>query len=255
MNKKLTTKIISADKLIYLPSIDSTNAELKRQAAQGAEEGTVVWAEQQQAGRGRLERTWSSSEKGIACSVLLTPPELQLAPRYSFVTAVAVAEGIAKVTGLTPGLKWPNDILLGGKKVCGILLELQGKHLIIGFGVNVNQEKDDFPPEIQEKAISLAMELGQAVDKELLLAEILNALEANHFLLLQEGFTAIIKKWTESCSILGAEVVISGAGEDKISGKVLGLRDDGALLLKTAAGEKAIISGDVSLRGKDKQYI
>ncbi|MBR6755788.1 MAG: biotin--[Peptococcaceae bacterium] len=255
MDKKLTTKIITADKVIHLSSIDSTNAELKRQLERGAVEGTVVWAECQEAGRGRLDRSWVSSEKGIACSVLLTPTELQQASRYAFVTAVAVAEGITKVTGMVTGLKWPNDVLLGQKKVCGILLELCGKQLVIGFGVNVNQEKEDFPLEIQQKATSLALELGRKVDKELLLAEILNALEANHFLLQQKGFAIIARKWTELCAILDAEVVVSGGGQTEISGRVLGLGEDGALLLQTEAGKKAIISGDVSLRGKDKEYI
>lgn len=256
VKEKLQTEIFSVERLIYLKSIDSTNAELKRRIVEGAVSGTVVWAEEQTAGRGRLDRKWSSAaEKGIACSVLLECSDIQNAFQYSFVTAVAVAEGIAKTTGLAPQLKWPNDVLLAKKKVCGILLELTGQYLIIGFGLNVNQKQEDFPEDLKEKAVSLALLMDCDLAREEILAEILNSLERNHLLMQQRGFKAIAEKWTQLCAIIGADVIVSGAGQTVLEGTVLGLREDGALLLQTEKGAEAIISGDVSLRGKNTNYI
>lgn len=255
LKEKLAGNYFIDAQFIYLATTDSTNAEMKRRIPDGITEGTVIWAEKQEAGRGRLGRSWSSSAHSIACSICMRPTNLQTAAQYSFVTAVAVAEGIAKITALTPQLKWPNDVLIGRKKVCGILLELAGTELIIGIGININQELADFPADIQAKATSLALETGFKVERELVLAEILSAFAANHQLLEQEGFAVIAQKWTKLCAIIGEEVSVNGVGQQEIKGTVLGLREDGALLLQTAQGEKAILSGDVSLRGIGKEYI
>lgn len=253
---------LTADAIHYLDSIDSTNSEAKRLALAGAREGTVVLAEVQTAGKGRLGRSWTSSgQKGIWCSVLLTPPvNIAQVGQYSFVAAVAVAEGIAAATGLPVEIKWPNDVLINRKKVCGVLLELvaeleQVDTLIVGFGVNVNQELADFPEEVQHKATSLAILSGKRVNRVEVLSKILNALQENYQLMEQEGFEPIRQKWLQRCCLLGQEVVISGNGRQIMEGILAGLRADGALLLETAEGQQAILSGDVSLRSPGSQYV
>ena len=225
--------------MIYLPSIDSTNAELKRQAAQGAEEGTVVWAEQQQAGRGRLERTWSSSEKGIACSVLLTPPELQLAPRYSFVTAVAVAEGIAKVTGLTPGLKWPNDIYVGKEKLCGVLISTKFRgatfnSAVIGIGFNVNQTlfSRDIPNPTSLKIIT-----GRDYDLDAVLNGLLIKIDMWYEVLKIGNFDRLDSVYIENFLYLGQERDYYYK-EKPLRATIIGVEKNGFLRIKSLDNEE-----------------
>ncbi len=242
-------------------SIDSTSLEAKRLLQQNYGHGTVVAAETQTAGKGRLGRVWDSAKgAGIWFSVVLQPRlAMEQMSLYSFVAAVAVAEAIHDVTGLTAQVKWPNDVLVNGKKVCGILLEMvaernQPVRIIIGIGINANQKQSDFPEEVREKAISLAMAAGHVIEREPVLDAVLHRLAYYSEQLEQNGFADIRNRWTELSCIGGKAVQILQHGNVMLYGTALGLADDGALLVQTEQGTERIITGDVSLRAADGGY-
>lgn len=241
--------------------LDSTNLEARRLILQGCGQGTVIVAECQTAGRGRLGRHWESPKgTGIWFSVILEPGvSLQQTSQYSFVTAVAVAEAIRQTTVLQAEVKWPNDVLIGGRKVCGILLELvaemaQVQQLIAGIGINANQQLEDFPPEVQARATSLAMEQGHPVRRTEILCAVLQKLQENCQLLEKDGFDAIRSKWTALSCVIGKEIQIVRQGNTLLTGKAIGLDADGALLVQTPQGVESVLAGDVSLRAADGSY-
>ena len=247
--------------IIYYDAVDSTNQEARRLILQGCGQGTVIVANMQTAGKGRLGRHWESpAGTGIWSSLILEPEVgLQQTSLYSFVIAVAVAEGIGEATGLRAEIKWPNDILIGGKKVCGILLELvaemmQVHQLIVGIGINANQQLEDFPPEVQLKGTSLAIALGHSVNRSAVLGTVLTKVQEACLLLEQEGCAAIREKWIALSCVIGKEVQIMRQGKALLTGVVEGLGSDGALLVQTEHGLEEIIAGDVSLRAADGSY-
>lgn len=241
--------------------IDSTNLEARRKILKGHGNGTVIVSEMQSAGKGRLGRHWESPKgTGIWFSVILEPGvSLQETSQYSFVMAVAVAEAIRKVTGLPAELKWPNDILIDGKKVCGILLELvaeltQVQQLIVGIGVNANQEMTDFPEDVRKKATSLAVVSGETVKRTELLGTILEKIQENCILLEKKGFKEIRTKWMDLSCVIGKEVQVVKSGDVLLYGIAEGIDESGALLVQTESGTEHIIAGDVSLRAKNGEY-
>lgn len=249
------------EQIFCYEEIDSTNLEARRLILQGYGQGTVIVAKHQTAGRGRLGRHWESpAGTGIWFSVILEPKvDLQRTSQYSFVIAVAVAQGIRAATGLPAQVKWPNDILIGGKKVCGILLELvaemrQVHQLIVGIGINANQEQRNFPEEMQMKATSLAMEQGQSVRRTEVLCAVLQAIEENYDLLEEKGFDAIRQKWMKLSCVIGREVQVVHQDKSILSGIAVGLADDGALQVRTEQGMELVTVGDVSLRAADGSY-
>lgn len=251
----------STEQIFCYEEIDSTNLESRRLILQGHGQGTVIVAEQQTAGRGRLGRHWESpSGTGIWFSVILEPGvSLQQTSSYSFVMAVAVAEGIRQATGLEAQVKWPNDVLLQGKKVCGILLELvaemsQVHQLIAGIGINANQQLADFPEEVQQKAISLAVAVGHPVQRTSILCAVLQKIEENCLLLERQGFDAIREKWLSLSCVIGKEVQIVRQGDAILTGTAIGLGHDGSLQVQTAQGVEQVVAGDVSLRAADGSY-
>lgn len=241
--------------------IDSTNLELKRQLLAGGKNGSVVTADHQTAGRGRLGRQWTE-EKGSALtfSVLLEPGvPLEQTSRYSFVMAVSVAEGIADVTGMKALLKWPNDVLVEGKKVCGILLELvaemaQVQYIIAGIGINVNQKPEDFSEEVREKAASLAMLKGEPFARADVLEGVLRRIEENVQLMQMVGFEPIRTKWDALSCVNGKEIQVVQYGRPVVQGLAEGIDENGALLVRTSDGMQTVVTGDVSLRDKDGGY-
>ncbi len=242
-------------------TIDSTSLEARRLIHQGSGHGTVVTAQSQTAGRGRLNRTWDSAKgAGIWFSVVLEPKvPMEQMSLYSFVAAVAVAEGICETSGLTVQVKWPNDVLVNGRKVCGILLELvaernQPVRLIIGIGINATQQLTDFPEEVQRKATSLAMETGRAIDRQQVLEAVLRWLNVCSAQLETEGFAPVRERWQELSCINGKHIQIVRQGEALLYGTALGLADDGALLVQTETGVERVMAGDVSLRAADGSY-
>lgn len=252
---KLTTKYIGRT-LYYFDTIDSTNIKAKDLASKGAKDGTVVIAENQTMGRGRLGRSWVSPKyKGIWMSIILKPdikPE-KLA-RVTQIGAAAVTETLRSM-GVDAFIKWPNDIVVGNKKVCGILTEMSCElnminHLVVGIGINVNLDIKDIPQEISEVATSLLIESGSKTDRKKLVADILNRFEEMYQSFIENGHLGkTLDICRENSILIGKEVRIID-GNKEMKAKVLGLSDEGELLVDFGDGkEEKLISGEVSVRG------
>lgn len=238
----------------YLETCDSTQPIAHQYAQEGAIDGTVVIAEEQQGGKGRMARPWvSKAYKGIWMSVILKP-ELtpQQAPQITLVAAVATVQAIHEVTGLTPEIKWPNDLLLDGKKITGILTELQTdpdrvKAILLGIGINVNQEKSEFPEELEAIATSLNLALGKPVNRAKLVASILKHLEHFVSLYVEEGFLPIKQLWERHANTIGKQVRAVMLRET-IEGIAVGITEEGMLELQLSDGRiRQIYSGDIEL--------
>lgn len=233
---------------------NSTNDVAEKLARDGVKEGVVVFAEAQKKGRGRLGRQWlSPARKGLWFSVLLRPDlRPQAATQLTVVAATALARAIRRQTGLTPEIKWPNDILLRGKKVAGILTELSAeldhiKHLIIGIGVDVNLTSADLPADLRKIATSLRIESGQTVSRPELAATVLRELDADYARLRAGQFEALADEWEEQCTTIGRTVTIR-IGTRAQTGVAESLDSEGALLLRTQHGRlERIIGGDVTV--------
>ncbi len=232
----------------------STNDVIERLARDGVPEGAVVFAESQTQGRGRLGRTWlSPGRKGLWFSVLLRPKlRPQAATQLTVVSATALRRAIQEQTGLEAAIKWPNDILIRGRKVAGILTELNAeldrvKYLILGIGVDVSLTAGDFPAELRRVATSLEAEAGRPIDRADLATAILRELDHDYARLGQGRFAAVAEEWAAHCGTLGQGVIIR-TGERQIRGRAESLDETGALLLRTEHGHlERIIGGDVSL--------
>jgi BirA family biotin operon repressor/biotin-[acetyl-CoA-carboxylase] ligase len=239
----------------YAESCPSTQIIAHKLAQEGTADGTVVLTETQTAGRGRLARKWDSApKKGIWMSVILRPDVVpQKAPQFTLVAAVAVVRAIEEVTGLKPEIKWPNDILLNGKKCTGILTELQSdadgiQALIIGIGMNVNQSLEDFDPEVQEIAASLKMASGQEVNRQDLVRSLLFYLEQYTNLYIEQGFGILKIMWESYSSTIGRPIRARMAKET-LEGMAEGITDDGVLQLRTADGKlHGIYSADIEMQ-------
>ncbi|MEL7565194.1 MAG: biotin--[acetyl-CoA-carboxylase] ligase [Dehalobacterium sp.] len=239
--------------ILYEDTVDSTNITAKDIADQGFEEGTVVVAEMQTAGKGRLGRGWHSSYgTGIWMSVMVRPTIMPVdAPKITLLTAISVAQAIRQETGVSPGIKWPNDILIKGKKVCGILTEIKADmdlihYIIVGIGINVNES--EFSSDISNIATSLKMETGRDINRVKMAAAVLNNWEENYFEFLQRGFSRIKSAWREFSINLGQEVTVTTL-KDTIQGRAIDIDDDGLLLVEDNRGTlHKIVAGDVSLR-------
>lgn len=239
---------------VYFDAIASTQNEAHRRAEAGAPEGLVVIADVQTGGRGRLGRSWHSPpETGIWMSLVLRPDvPLPRVPQLTLVAAVSLADTLAACTGLSVGIKWPNDLLAGGRKVCGILTELAAEadrvhYVILGIGLNVNQTEEDFPPELRARAGSLAMAAGRSFSRVALAQRMLEGLEADYDAYLQKGFAPFKRRWEARAVSLGQRVVARTPGGDFV-GIARGIDDDGALLLEQANGAlRKIYSADLDL--------
>jgi len=232
--------------------IDSTNTEVRRLAEAGAVEGTVVVADRQSAGRGRLGRRWESpAGVNLYCSILLRPNiPLHQASQLTFLSAVAVAETLNDVCGLTAKVKWPNDILVAGAKISGLLNEMNAEteqihFVILGIGVNLNMLVEQFPQELNYRATSALLEAGKPVDRLLFLRVLLEKLDHFYCEFLHEGFVSIRRRWEALCNTINAAVEVD-MGNTKLKGTVVGLDPDGALRLQLENGNiERILAGDV----------
>jgi BirA family biotin operon repressor/biotin-[acetyl-CoA-carboxylase] ligase len=232
----------------------STNDVVEKLARDGAREGVVVFAESQTQGRGRLGRSWlSPARKGLWFSVLLRPNlSPQAATQLTVASATALRNAIETQTGLNPEIKWPNDILIAGKKVAGILTELSAeldriKYVLVGIGVDVNLTAEDFSPELKEQATSLRIALGKPVVRVELGAAILRELDRQYGRVLEGEFSAVADEWASHCTTLGQRLVIH-LGDRRVCGRAEALGEDGALLLRTDHGHlERIIGGDVTV--------
>lgn len=258
----LQTKVFGKEFLYTFFEIDSTNLKAKQLANEGKPEGTVVVAESQTKGKGRLGRKWvSPSGKGVWVSFILRPPILPVkATQLTFVIAVAMVHSLKNIGISDVQIKWPNDILIHRRKVAGILTELSAEidcvnYVIVGIGINVNQDTFEFPEEFKDKATSLKEACGHKVSRIKVLQSVLKEVEHFYYLYLENGFGEIINLWRENSVTLGKEVeVISGT--EKITGLAIDIDEEGCLLVKDREGKvNKIVAGDVSLRGKKGNYI
>jgi len=247
------TKVVGRDIRVFQETT-STNDLMEKLARSGVKEGMVVFAESQTRGRGRLGRKWSSPvRKGLWFSLLLRPDlRPQETTRLTVASATALARAIRTQTGVVPAIKWPNDILVHGKKVVGVLTELSAeldrvRHVILGIGVDVNLGAADFPADLRKVATSLKIESGETVDRAELAAAILRELDRDYAKVCAGQFAAVADEWEAQCTTLGRNVAIH-VGERTVQGRAESLDDDGALLVRTQHGRlERITGGDVIL--------
>lgn len=238
-----------------LKSTESTNLIAAKLAEEGEPEGTLVIADQQTGGKGRRGRTWfSPAGTGIWMSLILRPDlPMAQAPQLTLVAAVAVSLALTDIVGQKAGIKWPNDILFDNRKVCGILTEMnmeseEIKSVIVGIGVNVNQELHDFPFDLQERAASLRMVAGQRLQRAAAVQRILEQFEVLYDLFLQEGgFAPIRELWKRQSVTIGKQVVAQ-TPRGVFAGIAVDIDDMGALILRDEQGQlQKIFSADILL--------
>lgn len=255
LKDNLNTKYIGR-KVLYFETIGSTNSKAKELASLGEKEGTVIIAEEQSMGRGRLGRAWSSPKyKGIWMSLILKPDiEPYYASKITLVAAAAVARTLIDM-GINIKIKWPNDLVLNKKKVCGILTEMSGEinkvnYIIIGIGMNVNIEEEEFSNELKNTATSLKVEYLKTFSRKEIAAKMLNNFEKLYEEFKNEkNIKSSIKICRENSVLLGEDIKIISQNVVK-KAKALDINDDGELVVQFEDGEIVnIISGEVSMRG------
>jgi len=237
-------------RLEYSLQIGSTNTRAHTLAREGCASGTVVVSEVQNSGKGRLSRQWLSPVGGLWMSLVLRPniPPAQ-APFVTVMTGTALAKTLSESLGVDASIKWPNDILINGRKVCGVLTEMDAEmakvnHIIIGIGINVNNDISNFPNGLRDTVTTLSQETGGKVDRPKLFLNILRSLgshmEKIHDL---EGRKDILGQWREMSATLGKKVKVEMV-DKTIQGTAKDIDDEGALLVDTKDGEERVLSGD-----------
>lgn len=233
---------------------------MREAARQGEPEGLVIVADEQIAGRGRRGRVWSAPPGCcVLCSVLLRP---RFSPQHAFYLTIAASLAIYRAikslspqssASITPTIKWPNDVLLGGRKVSGVLCESEfagnkWAFSVVGFGINVNLTPDDLG-DLRDTATSLSIAWGQKVDRTLLLANVLNELESLYFTLQGGQFSIVHEEWVAALETVGKHVTVRAA-EDSWAGNTLRVDPDGALVVRLEDGsERRVLAGDVTMSG------
>lgn len=244
------------DRLFVYPELDSTNTRLKSMASQGAPQGTVLIADRQTGGRGRLGRTFlSPAGVGVYLSILLRPGCRPMELMHlTCAAAAAMCRALESAAGIRPGIKWTNDLVWGKRKLAGILTEMglnaagNVDWAIVGIGVNCCQAEADFDPEIRDKACSLAMAAGHEIDRARVAAAMLEALWEMDASLLT-GKEEMLRFYRARCVTLGKEVSIV-KGDEVRHGKALDVDEEGALVVRFSDGHaEAVSSGEVSVRG------
>ncbi|MDA8099699.1 MAG: biotin--[acetyl-CoA-carboxylase] ligase [Nitrospiraceae bacterium] len=251
LRKALTGALFGAA-VDYHRSLLSTNTRAMNLAQEGAPEGTVVLAEVQTGGKGRLGRTWASPPGNIHLSVVLRPPlPLHRAALVTLASAVAAATAIREATGLTAGIKWPNDILIQGRKVAGILTEMSAeadriRHLVLGIGVNVNADLSGLPAEVQDRSITLAAAAGRTLDRTDVLIILLRLMEGWYHRF-QISPAEVIQAWKSLNATLGRRIAVNGPGGTK-QGIAEDITEEGLLVLRDDSGRvHTVASGDVTI--------
>jgi BirA family biotin operon repressor/biotin-[acetyl-CoA-carboxylase] ligase len=232
----------------YFKETESTNI-LARDMAGSVDEGTVVIAESQTGGRGRMGRKWISPEGGIWLSVVLKPRMQPLhAPRITLLAGVAVAKTIRNI-GLPAKIKWPNDVLINEKKVCGILTEIGAEmdsiqYVVVGVGIDANVDTETFPEEFRDSSTSLKNELGHDINRVEFVQRLLSELESLYMKFQKEGFSSILEEWRNMSATIGEWVKITTQSRI-ICGEAVGVDSDGALILETGEGRlEKIVAGN-----------
>jgi BirA family biotin operon repressor/biotin-[acetyl-CoA-carboxylase] ligase len=255
----LTTKTIGRD-IRLVAQTASTNTLAMELASQGAPEGTVVVAETQTAGKGRLGRAWISPRGNLYCSIILRPNvPISKAPLITLMGAVATASAIRTACRLPASIKWPNDILLSARKAAGLLTELSAepdriRHIVLGIGVDVNMELEELPAAIRDITTTLSREAGKKIDRIALLREMLRSLEHWYGEFIRND-RAVLKEWEALNVTTGNRVAVSGAGES-LEGLAQGIDNEGRLLIKSDDGVvRTVAAGDVTLLKKNTSGI
>jgi len=238
-------------RIVHYFRTDSTNDVALNLAAQGEPHGTVILAEEQTAGRGRLGRSWySEKSSGIYASIILRPPLAPAAaPVLTLLAGVATQQAVSAVTGLPVDIRWPNDLLLNGKKVCGILTEMSAEldrlhAVVLGIGLNVNHR--EMPPELKEIATSLRMEGRKPYSRAQILVALLKELERKYRLLLEEGSVAITRAWAAASTYAQGKRIRVVSGGGAFLATTAGLEPSGALRVRREDGrEELLVAGEI----------
>ena len=244
--KGLNTRIIGK-KIFHFNTIDSTNIYAKKLAKKGNEEGAIILADIQTSGRGRKNRIWSSSKGGLWFSIVLYP---NIPPKKAMLmtmaSSIAVFQGIKNITGIEAEIKWPNDLLINGRKICGILTEIDSEkqkinYCIIGIGINVNNTLEK---ELQVNATTLKKEHNKEISLYELLRAIIENFDKNYNKLLSGEYDFIRDSWLEFSKIIGRKIQVI---DDKTvtTGKIINVDNNGYIVLNTNFGNIKIISGDI----------
>ena len=236
--------------IVHFESIDSTNRKALELAKAGVTAGTVVVSEEQVAGRGRMQRAWVAPKGGIWFSPILRPSiPPHKAPLITLIAGVAVAQAIRDVCTLDARIKWPNDVLIGGKKVCGILTEMDAEMdhvncVVVGIGINANNNLDALPPEVRSKVTSLKEELGGPVPRPRLLKAVLQGFSGYATVLnTEKDRQRFLKQWRSLSDTLGRRVRVETVGET-VEGEAVDIDAEGALLVKVKGKVQRVLSGD-----------
>jgi BirA family biotin operon repressor/biotin-[acetyl-CoA-carboxylase] ligase len=254
LQSRLATGQVIGNVIRVLPQTTSTNDEASRAALEDHPEGLVIFAESQSAGRGRMGRRWSSpAGRGLWFSVLLRP---SIAPsectQLTAASANALVRAIQSTTSITPEIKWPNDLLIKGKKIAGILTEMSAelehvRSVVLGIGIDVNQTASEFPADIRNIATSLKLATGKSVSRADLAEAVLHELDREYARILAGDFAAVAEEWAGYCTTLGKLATID-MGTRRVRGRAEALDENGALLLRTEHGRiERIIGGEVTL--------
>ncbi|HWI54103.1 MAG TPA: biotin--[acetyl-CoA-carboxylase] ligase [Desulfobacteria bacterium] len=252
--KDLLTGDIIGRNIVYHEVVDSTNVIARAMALKGSEEGTVIIAEEQTAGKGRMGRSWfSPAGQGLWFSIILRPQICPAdAPKLTLVAAVAVAKTLREV-GIQAGIKWPNDILIQGRKLAGILTEMNAEidrvhYLVVGIGINVNLGEDVIPDELASIATSMEEYTKNGVSRIRVLASLLNNFDSLYREFTEGGFRKILDAWKEMSVTLNRHVRVHTIGSTD-EGVAFDIDEEGALILMKEDGSmKRILAGEVSLR-------
>lgn len=237
------------EEIHYFREVDSTNEVAKKLAREGAPEGTIVIAESQSRGKGRRGKKWISPLGGAWLSIILRPNTLPInAPQLTFIAGVAAAETIKEEYGLDAGIKWPNDVLIDNKKVCGVLTEISTKidtidYIVTGIGIDANIDVNLLPSELQDTTTSLKSELNQDISRMVLVQKFLGNFEAMYDEFNKGNFHEILRKWRQLSKTIGRQVEIR-KGTEFVRGEAVGVNSKGALILELDDGTlRKIISG------------
>lgn len=250
----LNTSVFGKRDITYFRHTDSTNTRAKFFASEGAPEGTLIVAEEQTKGRGRRGRTWFSPPgEGIYTSIIVRPSlSPHEAPKLTLMASVAVAETLLSMTPLAVSIKWPNDIIVNGRKIAGILTEISTEmeridYVVIGVGINVNTPREHLPPDLQDIATSVCMETGQSFPRITLLRAYLEWLEIYYTTFMTRGFEPVMRRWKSLSGIIGRRIRVDLI-ERVRTGEVMDVDKDGFLILREQDGTlERIISGDVTI--------
>jgi len=249
---RLGTKIVGSE-IRYYPVLESTNAEAFRAASEGGRDGLVIVTDHQTGGKGRLNRTWFSFRRqSLSLSTVLRPKIIPyVATMLTYMAGIALYETIYAITAIKPAIKWPNDIMMSGKKVAGILCELNTEtdvvnFAVIGMGINLNVRKNKFPEEIRDVSTSVYEEIKKRVKRVAFVKELLRQMDYWYGVFLRDGGDSrVLAEWKERAKIVGQDVKIRSFN-DEIEGEVVDVDSYGALVIQTKEGEKKrVIAGDL----------